>query len=230
MSIRENIDLIRARVTASCLKVDRNPDEVTIIGVSKQITKELMIEAYKAGIVNFGENYAQEFRDKYSYLHPEFNNAKWHFIGHLQKNKVKYIVGKVAFIHSVNSLGLAKEINARSEKIGAISDILVEIKSGNEPSKTGIFFTQAKDLIKEIGKLENIKFKGLMTMAPYFDDPELVRPYFKEVKLFSDELVKKHPDANEISMGMSGDFEIAVEEGSTIVRIGSAMFGSRNST
>ena len=226
MDVRKNIDLIRERIITSASNVGRNPNDITFLGVSKQVSKELMIEAYNAGLVNFGENYAQEFRDKYAYLNQSLNNANWHFIGHLQKNKIKYVIDKVVLIHSVNSLSLAEEINKRSENIGTTTNILIEINSDNE--KTGVSFTDAEKLIEEIGELKNINFKGLMTMAPYFDNPELTRPYFKELKLFSDDITKNHPEANEISMGMSEDFEVAVEEGATIVRIGSAIFGERN--
>lgn len=228
MRIKENIDLIRAKVASSALKVRRNPDDITLLGVSKQITKELIIEAHNAGLLNFGENYAQEFRDKYAYLNHRFNNIKWHFIGYLQSNKIKYIVGKAAIIHSVDSLSLAEEINKRSEKLGVNTSILIEINSSGERTKTGMSFIDARKLINRINELKNIVFKGLMTMVPYNNDPELSRPYFRELKLFSNEVIKEHPEANEISMGMSGDFEVAVEEGATIVRIGSAIFGNRN--
>lgn len=228
MRIKENVDLVRAKVASSALKVRRNPDDITLLGVSKQITKELIIEAYNAGLLHFGENYAQEFRDKYAYLNQRFNNIKWHFIGYIQSNKIKYIVGKAAIIHSVDSLSLAEEINKRSEKLGVNTSILIEINSSGERTKTGMSFIDAKKLINKINALKNIVFKGFMTMAPYNNDPELSRPYFRELKLFSNEVIKDHPEASEISMGMSGDFEVAVEEGATIIRIGSAIFGNRN--
>ncbi len=229
MRIEKNIDLIRAKVASSALKVRRNPDDVTLLGVSKQITKELITEAYNAGLLHFGENYAQEFRDKYAHLNQRFSDIRWHFIGHLQRNKIKYIVGKADIIHSVNSLGLAEEINGRSEKLGVNTSILIEINSSGERTKTGMSFTDAEKLINRINDLKNIVFKGVMTMAPYNNDPELSRPYFRKLRLFSNEVIKDHPGASEVSMGMSGDFEVAVEEGATIVRIGSAIFGNRNS-
>lgn len=228
MKIKENIDLIHAKVADAASKVRRNPEDVTLLGVSKQVTKELITEAYNAGVMNFGENYAQEFRDKYAYLNQRFNDIKWHFIGHLQRNKIKYVIGKASMIHSVNSLDLAEEINERSEKLGMSTSILIEINSGEEQTKTGMSFIDAGNLIKKVKELKNITFKGLMTMAPYNENPESSRPYFRKLKLFSNEVVKEHPGASEISMGMSGDFEVAVEEGATIVRIGSAIFGHRN--
>ncbi|MGI9535191.1 MAG: YggS family pyridoxal phosphate-dependent enzyme [Thermodesulfobacteriota bacterium] len=229
MSIKEKINLIQQRIGKAAINAERNPGDIKILGVSKKVKSEAIIEAYNAGLLDFGENYAQDFRDKYSLLNQELINAKWHFIGHLQKNKIKYVIGKAEMIHSVNSLSLAEEINIRSESLGIKTNILIEINSGGEETKTGIAFSDAEKLINEITELKNISFKGLMTMAPYFDNPELARPYFKELKLFSNEIIKNHPRSNEISMGMSGDFEVAVEEGSTIVRIGSAIFGERNS-
>lgn len=229
MSIKEKINLIQQRISRAAVSAERNPGDIKILGVSKKIRSEAVIEAYNAGLLDFGENYAQEFRDKHGLLSQDLVNAKWHFIGHLQKNKIKYVIGKAELIHSVNSINLAEEINTRSEGLGIKTNILIEINSGGEDTKTGISFSDAQKLIKEINGLKNISFKGLMTMAPYFDDPELARPYFKELKLFSNEVRKNHTEATEISMGMSGDFEVAVEEGSTIVRIGSAIFGERTS-
>ena len=227
MSIKENIGTIRERIIKPASKAGRDPDSIKLLGVSKQIPKELMVEAYRGGLLDFGENYAQEFRDKYVALSPEMSDAKWHFIGHLQKNKIKYVIGKVDLIHSLDSVELAAEINRRSENLGTKTNILVEINSGDEQTKTGISYGEAQKLINELNELENISFKGLMTMAPYFDDPELARPYFRKLKSFSDDIIKNHPEATEISMGMSDDFEVAVEEGSTILRIGTAIFGPR---
>ena len=228
MGIAENINLIRQKLASTAEKAGRDPADITILGVSKKIKSELIIEAYNSGLTDFGENYAQEFRDKYGLLSQDLEKARWHFIGHLQKNKIKYVIGKAHLIHSVDSLGLVEEIDRRSENIGVISNILIEVNSGGEETKTGISFSDAENLIKKLYNFENISFRGLMTMAPYFDDPEMARPFFRGLKEFSDEVRKNHPQANEISMGMSGDFEVAVEEGSTIVRIGTAIFGERN--
>ena len=227
MSIKKNIEIIRERIIKSALKAGRDRERIKLLGVSKQIPKELIVEAYCGGLLDFGENYAQEFRDKYSALSQEMSNAKWHFIGHLQKNKIKYVIGKVDLIHSLDSVELAVAINSRSANLGIKTNILVEINSGGEQTKTGISYREAQNLINELNELENISFKGLMTMAPYFDNPELARPFFRELKSFSDDIIKNHPEATEISMGMSDDFEVAVEEGSTIVRIGTAIFGPR---
>ena len=227
MGISENINSIRRKLVTTAERVERDPGEITVLGVSKKVRSEAIIEAYNSGLMDFGENYAQEFRDKYGLLSHDLKKARWHFIGHLQKNKIKYVIGKADLIHSVDSLALIEEIDRRSENIGTKSNILIEVNSGAEETKTGISYSEAEKLIKEICNFENISFKGLMTMAPYFDNPEMARPYFRQLKLFSDEIRERHPDAIEISMGMSGDFEVAVEEGSTIVRLGTAIFGER---
>jgi len=227
MSINKNIDLVKQRIKSAAIRAGRNPEDVKLLGVSKSVENEAITEAYNAGLTDFGENYAQEFRDKHQLLNNELSNVRWHFIGHLQKNKIKYVIGKTHLIHSVDSLGLAGEINRRSEKLGIKTNILIEINSGSEETKTGLSFTDAEKVIEDITDLKNIGFKGLMTMTPYFDNPDRSRPYFKELKLFSNNIIKKHPYAVEISMGMSGDFEVAVEEGSTIVRVGTAIFGER---
>ena len=228
MNIAKNIKRIKEKIAEAAIRAERNPEDIKLMGVTKKIKNEAITEAYKAGLLDFGENYAQEFRDRYKIFSEDYSDIRWHFIGHLQKNKIKYVIGKTALIHSVDSIGLAEEINRRSENMGVITNILIEINSGGEETKTGISYSIAETLIKDIDELTGINFKGLMTMAPYFDNPEQARPYFKDLKLFSVEILKKHPEAVELSMGMSSDFEVAVEEGSTIVRIGTAIFGERN--
>lgn len=228
MNIKNNLELVNKKIANAAGKSGRKPEEVTLVGVSKRIRNEVMTECYKSGLLNFGENYAQEFRDKYELLNPEYSKLIWHFIGHLQKNKIKYVIGKVGLIHSLNSITLAEEINNRAEKLGIEVKMLIEINTSGEKSKSGITFEESDKLLQRAAQLNNIKITGFMTMAPYFDESEKARPYFWKLKDYRDHTVIGFPDVKELSMGMSGDFEIAVEEGSTIVRIGTAVFGPRN--
>ena len=228
MSIKKNLELVNKKIGNAAGKSARKPEEVTLVGVSKRISNELITECYKSGLLNFGENYAQDFRDKYELLNPEYSKIIWHFIGHLQKNKIKYVIGKVGLIHSLNSITLAEEMNNRAEKLGIEVKMLIEINTSGEKTKSGITFEESDKLLQRATQLNNIKVTGFMTMAPYFDESEMARPYFKQLKDYRDNTVISFPDAKELSMGMSEDFEIAVEEGSTLVRIGTAIFGPRN--
>lgn len=227
MKIKENIELVKAAIAASSETSGRNPKEITLIGVSKRISNDLIIEAVNSGLLNLGENYAQDFRDKYEILNPEFNEIIWHFIGHLQKNKIKYVIGKTALFHSLNSIGLAEEMNKRAGKLGIMVNMLIEINTSGEKSKTGMTFEESDKLLEKAKKFENLNINGFMTMAPYFEDTERARPYFRKLKEYRDEMLCRYPAAKELSMGMSGDFEVAVEEGATIVRVGTAIFGER---
>lgn len=227
MKIKENIELVKAAIAASSETSGRNPEEITLIGVSKRISNDLIIEAVNSGLLNLGENYAQDFRDKYEILNPEFNEIIWHFIGHLQKNKIKYVIGKTALFHSLNSIGLAEEMNKRAGKLGITVNMLIEINTSGEKSKTGMTFEESDKLLEKAKKFENLNINGFMTMAPYFEDTERARPYFRKLKEYRDEMLNRYPAAKELSMGMSGDFKIAVEEGATIVRVGTAIFGER---
>ena len=188
------------------------------------------MKVVKSGLTDLGENYAQEFRDKYEILdkNPDYNKIIWHFIGHLQKNKIKYVIGKMALFHSLNSEGLAMEINKKAENLGINADMLIEINTSGEESKTGITFEQSDILLEYSRQLKNISVKGFMTMAPYFNEPEDARPYFSKLRDYRDRIIQDFPDAKELSMGMSGDFEVAVEEGATMVRVGTAIFGERS--
>lgn len=227
MSIRENILNIKDRIEKSAQKAGRDPSEITLIGVTKQVKYDRISEALQNGLNQFGENYAQEFRDKYNLLKDHNSRIKWHFIGHLQKNKIKYVVDKVDLIHSVDNMQLAKELNKRAENLDKNINVLIEINSGGEENKIGINFGEAKKLLKKINEFKHLHVKGFMTMTPYFDDPEKARPFFKQLREFRDQMLEKFPSVKELSMGMSSDFEIAIEEGATIVRIGSAIFGPR---
>lgn len=227
MGIQKNIKYVKAKIAASSEKSGRNPDEITLVGVSKRISNDLIIEGVRAGLLNLGENYAQDFRDKYEILNQDFNEIIWHFIGHLQKNKIKYVIGKTALFHSLNSISLADEMNKRAGILGISVNMLIEINTSGEESKTGMTFEESDKLLEKAKEFENLNINGFMTMAPYFEDTEKARPYFRKLKEYRDEILNKHPQAKELSMGMSGDFEIAVEEGATIVRVGTAIFGER---
>jgi len=216
--IRENVKKI----------LDELPDGVLLVAAAKTRTPEEILEAIEAGIQIIGENYVQEAERAYEVIG---NKVKWHMIGHLQRNKVKKAVRIFDMIETVDSIGLAKEIDKQCKKIGKIMPVLVEINSGEEPQKSGVMPDEAIDLVKEISKFENIKVEGLMTMGPLLDDPEELRPYFRKTK----ELFEKIKEMNipnvemkYLSMGMSDSYKVAIEEGANIVRIGTKIFGPRN--
>lgn len=226
-SIEENITEVKRRVEEAAKKAGRNPEDVLILAVSKTIDVPRIKEAVECGLNSLGENRVQEIMDKYE---PMGEGINWHLIGHLQTNKVKYIIDKVCLIHSVESLKLAEEINKKAEKSGIIMDILVEVNIANEESKFGIKPEDCESFIRELSKMKNINVKGLMTVAPFTENPEENRGYFKGLKdLLVDIDNKKIDNINmsELSMGMTGDFEVAVEEGATIVRVGTGIFGER---
>lgn len=226
-SIEENITEVKRRVEEAAKKAGRNPEDVLILAVSKTIDVPRIKEAVQCGLNSLGENRVQEIMDKYE---PMGEGINWHLIGHLQTNKVKYIIDKVCLIHSVESLKLAEEINKKAEKAGIIMDILVEVNISDEESKFGIKPEDCESFIRELSKMKNINVKGLMTVAPFTENPEENRVYFKGLKdLLVDINNKKIDNINmsELSMGMTGDFEVAVEEGATIVRVGTGIFGER---
>ncbi len=228
MSIRENIDDIVKRIENTCKKVGRNPNDITVIAVSKTVESERAREAVEAGINNLGENRVQELVKKYDEL--KDLDIKWHMIGHLQKNKVKYIIDKTVLIHSVESLSLAEEINKRAEKNNLIANVLVELNIGEEDSKFGIKEESVYDFILSLEKFENLRVVGLMTVAPFCENPEDVRWVFKKMKYIYDKISTmnlRNTKMKYLSMGMTNDFEIAIEEGSNIIRIGTAIFGAR---
>ncbi|MBQ6937690.1 MAG: YggS family pyridoxal phosphate-dependent enzyme [Clostridia bacterium] len=218
MPLKNNITDIHKRIEDACARSGRSTDEVTLICVSKTVSPEMIKEAQSLGENVFGENRPQELRDKL----PLINGAQWHLIGHLQTNKVKYVVGNAVLIHSVDSLNIAEAINNEAFKKGIIQDILLEVNISGEESKYGLTITQIPTIIKDIGSLENIRFRGFMTMAPLGAPEEEIRSIFRQAhSLFTQ---YKDFGADILSMGMSGDFEIAVEEGSTHIRVGSAVF------
>ena len=201
---------------------------IRLVGVSKTMPAEVVRDAIEAGLTDLGENYIQEARDKINALatYP----VTWHFIGHLQSNKAKYAVRLFDLIHSVDSLKLAQELDKYAKKNDKIQDILIQVNVAKEPSKSGAYVEDTVQLLKEISRLENINVKGFMTMPPYFNAPEKVRPFFRALRKFRDQIKMEaipNISMDELSMGMTGDFEAAIEEGATIVRIGTAIFGDR---
>ena len=222
MSIKENLDLINEKITIAAEKSGRKREDVLLLAVSKTIDVPRIKEA-----VDLGENKPQEINWKYF----EIENVRWHQIGHLQTNKVKYIIDKVCLIHSVDSLKLAEEISKRAKAKDITMDVLVEINIAGEEAKSGVPLSEAEELAVEISKLDNIRVKGLMTVAPFVENPEDNREYFKQMKkLFVDIKEKNYNniDMQYLSMGMTNDYEIAVEEGANIVRIGTGLFGARD--
>jgi len=228
VSIKENIDEILKRKNEAAIRCGRNPGDITIIAVSKTVDGSRAREAVMRGLENLGENRVQEIMNKYGEL--EDIQVKWHMIGHLQKNKVKYIIDKVDLIHSVESIELAAEINKRASQHNIISNILIELNIGEEESKFGINEDSVYDFVSSLEQFENIKVMGLMTVAPFCENPEDVRWVFKKMKEIFDKISSmnlKNTQMKYLSMGMTNDFEIAIEEGSNIVRIGTAVFGKR---
>lgn len=228
MSIKENIDSILERTAAAARRSGRNPEDIMVIGVSKTVDAERAREAVEGGLINLGENRVQELVSKYEQLSDI--NVKWHLIGHLQKNKVKYIIDKTVLIHSVESLELANEINKRALKNNMTANVLIELNIGEEESKFGINEESVYDFVKAMEQFENIKVLGLMTVAPFSENPEDVRWVFrkmKEIFVKISEMKLINTEMKYLSMGMTNDFEIAIEEGANIVRIGTAIFGKR---
>lgn len=227
-SIVNNIEQIRARIAEACANSGRNPADVRLVAVSKVKPAELIDEAFAAGQQLFGESYVQEFRDKEaSVLSP----VEWHFIGALQSNKVKYLRGKVALIHSVDRFSLAKEIDQQWGKIDAVAPLLLQVNVGDENSKAGCAIAELSELTRKIAALPHLQIRGLMCLPPYFDDPEQVRPFFRQLRELAVKIeAEQIPGVimKELSMGMSGDFEVAIEEGATLVRVGTAIFGERD--
>lgn len=227
MEIAKSLQDVQEKILRSASRAKRDPDGIRVVAACKTVSPERIIEAYDAGIDTFGESYAQEFRDKHIIVDSILGGkVKWHFIGRIQRNKVKYIVGKVELIHSLDNIKVADEINRRAEMLGISVQALVEVNAGEE-SKGGVDLGNVKGFLENLGAFHNIEIQGLMIMAPYFDEPEMSRPYFRKVRELRNGLKKDFPKLNELSMGMSADFEVAIEEGATIVRIGTAIFGPR---
>lgn len=226
--LKKNLANVEKNIEQACKNAGRSRDEVTLIAVSKTKPVEMLQEIYDENIRDFGENKVQELCSKMGQLP---SDIRWHMIGHLQRNKVKYIVGKVELIHSVDTYRLAEEINIQAKKQNVIVPILVEVNIAHEESKFGISAEDAILLVEEISKLENIRIKGLMTIAPYVENPEDNRLYFRKIKQLSVDITNKNIDnvfMEILSMGMTGDYMVAIEEGATMVRVGTGIFGERN--
>lgn len=228
MSIKSNIEYIRELKAAAAQKTGRTGEDVLLVAVTKLHSPEEINEAIDAGITDIGENKVQEIMDKYEKVKP----VRWHLIGHLQTNKVKYIIDKVAMIHSVDSLHLAKEIEKRAAQHDLTMDILIQVNSAEEESKFGISTEETDQLIADISReCPHIRTKGLMCIAPFEEDPNDAREYFAEVKKIYDKyaaLDMERVDFQYLSMGMTNDFEVAIEEGSNLIRVGTAIFGYRD--
>lgn len=226
--IKTNIDEVNLKISEACKRVGRNVDDVTLIAVSKTKPVSDIEEAYETSIRDYGENKVQELTDKYPVLPKDI---KWHLIGHLQTNKVKYIVDKVYMIHSVDSYKLALQIEKEAVKKGVEVNILIQVNVANEDTKFGLEYGSVIEEIKQISTLEHVHIKGLMTIAPFTDNPEDNRIYFRKLKILSDNISAlniPNVEMKELSMGMTGDYEVAVEEGATLVRVGTGIFGNRN--
>lgn len=225
--ISENMSQVQALMKEACQKADRALTDVTLITVSKTKPVSMLMEAYHAGSRDFGENKVQELMEKYEVMPKDI---KWHMIGHLQRNKVKYIVDKVALIHSVDSLKLAEEISKEALKKQVCVSVLIEVNVAGEDTKFGVKPDEAEALIRSISVLPAIRIMGLMTIAPYVDNAEENRQYFAQLKQLSVDINSKNIDnvnMNVLSMGMTGDYEVAIEEGATFVRVGTGIFGER---
>jgi len=227
MSIAENLKTVLDRIAAAARRAGRDPSSVKLVVVTKTVDPERISEAVAAGATILGENRVQEAKEKIETLG---RVARWHLIGTLQKNKAKYAVKLFDLIHSVDSLALAREIDKQASKIGKIQDILIEVNIAGEESKSGVVFKDTPALIREAATLKKISIKGVMTMPPFSDNAEDSRPYFKKLGEMTRVIAQENiPNVSmkELSMGMSGDFEVAVEEGATMVRVGTAIFGER---
>lgn len=225
--VAENIRIVREKIAAAALRVGRDPSEVKLMGVTKTVDDERIIESIRAGIDIIGENYVQEAKRK---IEKMGRSLPWHLIGHLQTNKAKYAVKFFDMIHSVDRIALAQELSRRAGMINTEVDILIEVNVSGEGSKEGVAPEQAIALVRDVAQIPNLKIRGLMTMAPWFDDQEQARPYFRRLRELRDAIARADMtgvEMRELSMGMSGDYEVAVEEGATIVRIGTKIFGAR---
>ena len=226
--LAENLQNVEERIQAACARANRDRNEVTLIAVSKTKPVSMLEEVYAEGIRCFGENKVQELTEKHDKLP---SDVKWHMIGHLQRNKVKYIVDKVDLIHSVDSVRLAETIEQEAVKKDVIVPVLVEVNVAEEDSKFGLKVNEVLSIIEEISKFPHIRIKGLMTIAPYVENPEENRPIFARLRKLSVDIAEKNIDnvsVEILSMGMTNDYEVAIEEGATMVRVGTGIFGERN--
>lgn len=230
-NIKENLKLVEDKILKACRFSGRNRKEINLIAVSKTKPVELIYEAYRQGYNTFGENKVQELIKKADQMSKE--DIHWHMIGHLQLNKVKYLIGKVDMIESLDSEKLAREIEKQAAKKGVLLDVLCEVNVANEESKYGLLIEEVPKFMSFLSGLPHLKIRGLMTVAPLTSDPETNRPYFRTLKTLLEDINKKNIPGirlDTLSMGMTGDYEIAIQEGATMVRIGTGIFGERNLT
>lgn len=228
VDIKSNLQEVELRICDACLRSGRNREDVTLIAVSKTKPIEMIKECINYGINVYGENKVQELNEKQAQLG---NNLHWNFIGHLQRNKVKYIIENVELIHSVDSIKLAEAINNEAQKKNVICNILIEVNIAGEDTKYGVTPENACELVRQIAVFDHLKIKGLMCIAPYVDNPEKNRVYFVNLRELLVDIKNKNidnVDMDVLSMGMTGDYEVAVEEGATLIRVGTGIFGARN--
>lgn len=226
--IKDNLKCVEENIRRTCERCGRKPEEVTLIAVSKTKPVSMIEEVMQCGVKDFGENKVQELSDKIEKIPEKLN---WHLIGHLQRNKVKYIVDKVSLIHSVDSLRLAEQIDQEAKKKGVICNVLVQVNIAQEETKYGISKEAVSSVLQEMKKYKNILVKGLMTIAPFVEEAEENRKYFKEMYQLFIDMKKENADnirMEILSMGMTGDYQVAIEEGATMVRVGTGIFGERN--
>lgn len=227
-TIAENLQNIRARINAAAVRAGRDPESVRLVAVSKRVSLERLLEAVGAGQTLFGENYLQEADLKIKALSPEID---WHFIGHLQSNKAKHAAELFGTVETVDRFKLAVALDKYLAEKGRRLSVLLQVNVGGEVQKAGVLPEGAEELLRRVNELPNLAVRGLMTMPPYFEDAEDVRPYFRQLREMADDFVEQgllgQHGPLEVSMGMSGDFEVAVEEGATLVRVGTALFGER---
>ncbi len=226
--MKQRLQAVLERIRQACERCGRDPQRVRLVAVSKTMPAERVRRAVEAGVRILGENYVQEARDKYAQLADL--SVSWHFIGHLQTNKAKYVVRMFDLVHSVDSLKLACELDRQAARRERVQPVLIQVNISREESKSGVATEQIEPLVREVAVLKHLELQGLMTMPPFFDQPERARPYFRKLA----ELARRIESLNiprvsmkELSMGMSGDFEVAIEEGATLVRVGTAIFGAR---
>ncbi len=232
-TLSKNIAAVYRRISHAAMRAGRDPGDVRLVAVTKTVDIERLKEAIDLGLRIFGESYVQEAQKKVSGLRPQVKRIEWHLVGHLQRNKAKMAVELFDLIHSLDSIALAEELNKQAEKINKVQEVLIQVKLSEEGTKHGIPRENLMNLIKVVSEMKNLKLEGLMTMPPFFDDPEMARPYFRGLRELRDninELRVTRYELRDLSMGMSNDFEVAIEEGATMVRIGTAIFGERKAS
>jgi len=223
-TVKENLLRVMEKIEEVARKIGRNPNEIKLVAVSKTVEAARIMEAIEAGVSILGENYVQEAQKKIEEIG---RPVSWHFIGHLQTNKAKYAIRLFDMIHSLDSVPLAEELNRRAEQADRVMKVMIEVNLSKEATKFGIDEEVVVNLAKRVQNLNHLSLEGLMTMPPYFDSPELSRPYYIALRALKERMVKEGIPMKDLSMGMSNDFEIAIEEGATYVRVGTAIFGAR---